>query len=653
MFGHDSKPTRILSYGSSPPTNEQAVLDQMRLAANYRNDLVRLERERRQRVDADVRDLAPHIIVVEAMLTSNQKKIDEAEARASEANSRERKRGSASTGARKHLASLRAERKRLRNERKELRKALFDTEEWKSRQKSINEWNSSEACRIRSEIVEKGLFWGTYVSVEHAAKSMRSGAPPDFKGWKGDGRIVVQLQKGLLVSDLRQGGKKTKKGKRSPNGMLQFEEKPEGVWARGTRKPAPGSGVRVDSDGFAMRKLGNAIARLRIGSDGRKPVWAEVPFHLHQPLPDDASVKWAWLIRKRVGSHYDWSIQFSVAKDNEDDWRKTDLAASGTVGIDLGWRIVEDRDHAGAKQIRVATWVGSDGQSGEIRLPGKSGVVRSLSWNYDKPPLPGAPSWIPWHEGYRKTEELQALRDDRFNEARESLVEWLRFSGVPDWMRKCLTKPGSERDLTAPEVVARIVKWRAPRRLAMLSLRWRSNRVAGDEVILQTLEKWRARDKHFLCWASHQRDQLQKQRLDCYRAEIRGLARRYATFVIEGRSKKEKEADRPMDLRAFHKLPTPEAKAGVVGEKGSRAKEYVRYACLSSLRMCIKEAARNVVVVPSPGTSSRCSACGFKMKLNGELVHTCSNCGVKWDRDENAAKNLLNAAVAATTACER
>jgi len=50
-----------------------------------------------------------------------------------------------------------------------------------------------------------------------------------------------------------------------------------------------------------------------------------------------------------------------------------------------------------------------------------------------------------------------------------------------------------------------------------------------------------------------------------------------------------------------------------------------------------------VVRVPAWGTSSKCSACGNKVtpSNHGHRMLYCAACGIAFDRDENAAKNIL------------
>src|SRR5262249_10084792 len=143
----------------------------------------------------------------------------------------------------------------------------------------------------------------------------------------------------------------------------------------------------------APRRLRRTRAYLRIGSNAREPVWAEVPVVLHRPLPEDATIKWVYLVRRHVATHEEWWLQFVVAQAQ--GFAKADAATSGTVAVDVGWRRL-------ASGLRVAYWVGDDGAEGQLVLP--QAILTRL----------------------RKVEELQAIRDKHFDAMRGELAAWLR-----------------------------------------------------------------------------------------------------------------------------------------------------------------------------------------------------------------------------------
>src|SRR5436853_1789324 len=67
MFGHQSSPSQIYSYGAQAPTTNGALVEaQLRAAHRYRNDLVELERSRRTRVAEAIQAHDPGLQTLEA-----------------------------------------------------------------------------------------------------------------------------------------------------------------------------------------------------------------------------------------------------------------------------------------------------------------------------------------------------------------------------------------------------------------------------------------------------------------------------------------------------------------------------------------------------------------------------------------------------------
>jgi hypothetical protein len=343
--------------------------------------------------------------------------------------------------------------------------------------------------------------------------------------------------------------------------------------------------------GFRRTKgkhLQRTMVSLRIESDGRVPVFATVPVILHRPIPPDAQIKWVHLIRRRIATRCEWSVQFALSRAI--GWNKLDCAPDGEVSIDVGWRITGDDGKTPRPDgsMRVAYWKGSDGAEGEVTLPYR------------------------WMYGMWKTRDLQSIRDKKhFNPMRDRLAEWLKATpGVPAWL--------AERTLTLPQ-------WKSQARLAGLVLRWRDNRFDGDGGIFETLETWRKRDKHLYEYEANLRDQLQRWRMDIYRNFAADMRRKYHTANVE-----------KLDLRDFHVLPKAED-APVDGA----LKEHVRDACLSALFQCLKESMAKIVKVPAKNTTAKCHVCGSIQKWNHKILcHTCTACGTEWDQDDNAATNI-------------
>ena len=578
VFGHDSLPTRIYSYGAHAPlANLSVVEEQMRLAHRYRNTLVELEVGRRQAVDAALAAISPRLAVVEAAVLASEEVLEArlADLRREQSAQRQKVRPTALvtpiTIARDGLRALRAERKTLRV-------ALFAAPKWKERQAALADtWTAAgRAARAAS-----GLYWGNYLHIDQSMAKARTGPPPKFQHWDGGGHLVVQLQHGLAVPDLLGGG----------DTRLQLLPAPlPPGWSPVLHGP-PRNPDRPHPR--------HRLVRFRVGSTGpggREPVWADVPIVLHRPLPADARVKWGHLIRRRIGTHCEWRVQFVLARDA---WEPKDRAAGGVVGVDIGWRLRPGRT---GSALRVAYWVGDDGGEGELLIDGAGKGRDGMERN--------------WLGLMRKTEDIRSIRDGLLNDAKAALSR--RLQECPTWLS---------------EAAATLSSWRSQDRLAALVLRWRHERASGDDCVYEEAEGWRRRDKHLLEYEANLRDQLQRGREHLYRNFAAELRRRYLTIVLEAAG----HGEMLMDLRPFHVLPAAEEPP-----QDGALKEHVRDACLSSLRQYLVESGATVGS-PAKGTTAICWRCGGGVERSddGALRLRCSQCGQLEDQDRNAAIRLL------------
>jgi hypothetical protein len=198
VFGHASSPSRVYSYGAKAPTQgADVVASQMSLAHKYRNVLVESELIRRKKVEEALRALSPELAETETAL----KNAGEALAAARAAINLETQQARKKVRPAELVAAANEageKRKALYARRKELRTVLFVSPAWKARQDEIDAWATEEQKRLRSQC---GLYWATYLHVEQSMAGRRSGPPPRFMRWTGDGHLAVQLQGGMAVGD--------------------------------------------------------------------------------------------------------------------------------------------------------------------------------------------------------------------------------------------------------------------------------------------------------------------------------------------------------------------------------------------------------------------------------------------------------------------
>jgi len=176
-----------------------------------------------------------------------------------------------------------------------------------------------------------GVYWGTYLQVEKAAEQASRSPRPSFRRWDRSGLIAVQLQNGASVTELL--GEDTRV-------RLAVSDKKYG--------------------GGAGRCLADAL--LRIGSEGREPIFARFQIRYHRPIAEGAVVKWVVAKRVPVGPLVRWTVQF-VCETPAD--RGLDRASTGSrdrAGLDVGWRRLPDGG------VRLAYLVDSAGRQEEVRL---------------------------------------------------------------------------------------------------------------------------------------------------------------------------------------------------------------------------------------------------------------------------------------------
>ncbi len=686
---------RVYVYGAFPTQEALPLLEkQLDLAHRYKNDLVRVERDRRARVDALVASLAPGLQAVEERVAALDAGVEAATKAAGMANSRRRSVGVASHEGvsiktlKQQLAGARAERKALRaatfgslawggrkgealaraktdglnddakdeflsreflvfaphvdrlraaaveadrgvrgaleNKEKaagdkaklkdakvkvkDAKKALSDAKKalsdatdaaeadpvWCGARGAIDSWARVEVCARRAARVLEGLNWGTYQAVDESMQDARKGAPPDFRSWRFReqrwAKTCVHIQDQPLSTDELLEG---------TDSRLRLST---------TKRPGAKRGSRRSS-----LKLQGTL-RFRVGSNpDRSPSWADVRLVVHRPLPPGAAIKGCSLVRRFEGSRAVWTAQFVV------DYTPEQVVGMGTVAIDVGWRVRPDGD------LRVASWVGSDGEEGELLLPRlQDGTRKHMNEDRSREARSDHRSWP---EQYEKAEALRGDRASDFEVAKKKLAEHLKTdTDLKAHLSALIARP----DKSKSPGVSHIMQWRSEGQLASLALKWRDARLRGDDEIYLAMFAWRQRDRHLWDYEVGIRNRLQGARREAYRLFACEMSRRYARAVLED-----------MDLSKFHVEPEREDDSPEIKQKRAIMKKHVRDACVSSLRECLSAKMPLVKCKPAD-TTLLCSWCGSREEWDHvELDHECSGCGRTWDQDNNAARNLL------------
>ena len=554
-------PTMVYKYGLlSPVESADEVRGQLLLAHRYRNMLVEIERARRAAVRVAYAPIAP--IEREAKAAAAATK----EARETIKRARAEHRARAETAAMKvALEDARAVERAAKAKLYEARKALRDGGTIAAELEAI-EARAGELRRGARALC--GVYWGTYALVEAADDASRkmplyNGTEPNdprFCRWEGEGQVGIQVHAkgaagtGLTVAELHDGI--------------------QGGWLRVERVHDPRSGRRAGT---------RAMLKMRIGTreDGT-PLVASWPMTMHRPLPTGSIVRRCTVSLRRRGPREEWSVELTILVPSV-----TPAYTTGHVAINVGWRSF-------GEEIRVAYFVGSDGESGELRLT-KHDI-----------------------EGLRKPEGLRSTRDTNFNTARASLAQALTTLQQPDWLR------ARTRSL---------MQWRSAGRLAALALEWRGKRFAGDDEAYAALEAWRYHDHHLWAWEASQSIGSHRHRREKYRVFGAHLAKRYRTLVL---------AD--FDKREVAKRPTTGEKNDTPQNETARSNRQL--ASTSELEREIANAFRSrgglVEYLSAVDITHTCASCGAVTSFDAsKMVHAaCSGCGEVWDQDENAARLL-------------
>ena len=596
---------RVYRYGLplGPTVNAELVRQQIRNSHHYRNTLTEIERARR----ASMRELLS--------AQGNTKELEQtvADAKNAEleivqqiksARSDSRKKDE-SQELKERLAAARILSKAARQNLFEQRRQLREDASLQAAKDAIDERAAEARRNARAKC---DVFWGTYLLIEDADQASRKiplydGAEPNdprFTRFTGEGRIGVQLQGGLPIAKLFENDTR-----------IQVNSVSENAWH------AAKSGDR--------RRAMRTILRMRIGSEGRAPIWAEWPMIMHRRIPDGSILKGAVVNLRKVGPREQWWVTITAELPEA----KFRTCGRGTVAVDLGWRQFEDG-------LRVAAWgttgestvhnvtyngrIGKESSSGELRLP--FDVIAQI----------------------RKADELRSIRDTAFDIAKMRLANFLTInSNVPEWLKTETLK---------------IDKWRSQGRLAGLVNRWKKEVEARIEIrkevvngsirklvasiqasqdpamnsILRELEEWRLHDYHLWEWESAQRKKALGHRREIYRIFAYELARRFETLVLED-----------FDLREIAKKQDVED----VSSDNQTSRSNRQLAAVSELRLCLINAfggrGGTIEKVSSKDTTITCNNCGHVEKFDAAtyVAAGCNQCGNITDQDVRAWRNML------------
>jgi hypothetical protein len=259
-------------------SSHKPLVDALREANRYRNQLCELEIVRRRESESVMHLHAPRIAKIEFQLARVNAKIDACKQVLEQEKIRQR------TKQPKGPVVKRANdrKKRLTQARKQITsvRKIIKADGYALASDDLKAVESSHSDRVKSAkshaINVCGLYWGTEATVRASTGSMRSGAPPKFVPFDALGQLAVQLQ--------AQKGKSIDVMKKNTLCYIEPDE----------------SGKIAD-------------CYIRIASDEKgKPIFYKSRIVFHRPLPGGSAVKWAYIERRRLGSKIKLRIRLTI-----------------------------------------------------------------------------------------------------------------------------------------------------------------------------------------------------------------------------------------------------------------------------------------------------------------------------------------------------
>lgn len=556
-----SLPVRVYTYACLPPTSHRDLVEeQMARGPRYRRLLLEIELSRRVAYREVQKRYSPQLAELDECIRKRQAVLDQ-QRTAIKAERRRTKQRSVATKEVATSKSIVHELRALRAQSKALREALNADPRVRAAAAAIDADAQIAKKKARAA---SGLFYGTYIAIEmNVHKACTSSRDPNLKRRPNLDFIAVQkhpsYKQGVPVSDLLEG--------RSP--LVKIDPLPAATW-----------------QSRAGRRAARTFVHFRVATVARQPVLATFPMLMSRPLPADASMTSALIVRRRFARQDVFELQIRLQAAS---FERAQLPTSATIAaLNFGWRVVSDG-------LRVAMLVDEFGCARELVLP------RELMARLDH------------------SEEIQATRARNLDAFRSKLMESLVLvPNRPSWM---------------DDALAAMPSWKAAGRFGEFIIRWRDAVDAARDSIGQFeamlfgfAEAWRKQDLHLLQWSAHERRRALNHRDEIYRRFAAELSKEYGLVLLE-----------KFDLRRYTRCPNTEDQ----GESKPQRRNRYR-ASVSRLRELVIQANR-IEVLEAHDLTQTCHRCGTIEAFDAaeELVHTCAVCGEQWDQDVNNCINRI------------
>lgn len=455
-----------------------------------------------------------------------------------------------------------------------------------------------EVKALRQSYAAQGLYYGTYNEViaryerawraVTAARRQHDRARLHPRRFDGSGSLTLQIVQTAAKPPL------TSALLSQPNGHPYVSQ---ARWTRGDRK--------------------DARIQVRLGSTpDHQPVWLTGRLVLHRLWPEEGAVKSIRWVRRRIATHVQDSLQFTVRLPRE-ALGAPPAQRGPRMAIAFGWRTTP-------KGLRVATWASaSTAPVAGVALTTLADIHAWQGSTTGELILPTT-----WLGAIDQVDRLRQRRDKLFAPIRSAFATWLAT-----WQSDT---PNADRiaPFLAELTAAQVSHWQAPNRLAAIVVAWRTARFSGDSAIFDQLETWRLENKHLYEWMANLDDKTRRHRRELYRAFAARVATLYGTVIVE------RQDFQQLRTRASDTLPEP------YRARWMRAQ---RLATPGELRTALawavaKHQGQWLTLDPSPALQA-CYHCGSLLEGVDQAHHaviTCTHCGATFDASWNHAMNLWN-----------
>lgn len=322
--------------------------------------------------------------------------------------------------------------------------------------------NSTWVARRHGTVFVTG---NSYLDIEAAHNQARSAplydddaitpSDPRFSRWDGEGQIGIQLQGGLSTADAQAGDD--------------------------TRVRLVDAGHHTSSKRFATLWL-------RVGSEGRAPMWAQFPVMVHREIPSSAIWKWVRVSLRREAFREVWTVEITV-DDSAPHPHSRDASLRDAVAVEWEWSPLDDGG------MRVGRWADTRGQTGMIELSAHDVA------------------------GIRKGDGIRSVRDTVRADASERIARTLveTREPLPAWLA---------------DAARTMHLWKSSDRYHALVLRWRRERCDAARKAYELLDAWAMRDAHLYEYEVGARRGALRRRRERYRVIASEWAGRYRTVLL-------------------------------------------------------------------------------------------------------------------------